>query len=57
MWAKMSDKEKLDYLVAQKQDIERAKALIERFEKVTEKWLKRVEDQKKQAPGQKPKRK
>jgi hypothetical protein len=57
-WAKMNDAERLKYLSDQMRDIEQAKALLDRFEKVTNKWLKKVEGQpKQQAPGQKPKRK
>jgi hypothetical protein len=56
-WQKMSDQDKRDYLRTQMAEIERGRALLRRFEKVTQKWLKKVEAKKQQAPGEKSKRK
>ena len=41
-WNKRTPEEKARWLSQQQEDIQRAKALIERFERVTQKWLKRV---------------
>ena len=48
-WHKLSRKEKAKWLSQQLEDIQRAKAVIERFEQLTQKWLKRVQAAKKQA--------
>jgi hypothetical protein len=42
-WKKLTPEEKLNRLSQQLEDIQRARALIERFERVTQKWLKRVQ--------------
>jgi hypothetical protein len=48
-WKKLTPEEKLNRLSQQLEDIQRARALIERFEHVTRKWLKRVQATKKEA--------
>ena len=42
-WEKMTPEQKAKWLAAQKAEIKRAKALLERFDKVTDKWLKRIQ--------------
>jgi len=42
-WNKMTQEEKVKWLSQQLEDIQRAQALIARFERVRERWLKRVE--------------
>lgn len=44
-WEKMTPEEKVKWLAAQKADIQRAKALLDQFDKVTTKWLKRTQAQ------------
>ena len=41
-WNKLTPEEKVKWLSRQLEDIRRAQALIKRFERVTQKWLKRV---------------
>ena len=48
-WKKSTPEEKAKWLARQTEDIRRAKALIERFERVTQKWLKRVQAIKRKA--------
>ena len=42
-WKKLTPEEKLNRLSQQLEDIQRTRALIERFEQLTQKWLKRVQ--------------
>jgi myo-inositol catabolism protein IolC len=42
-WNKLTLEEKVKWLSQQLEDIRRAQALIGRFERLTQKWLKRVE--------------
>ena len=44
-WHKLSRKEKVQWLTQQQADIQRAKELLARFEKLTNKWLKRTQAQ------------
>ena len=48
-WNKLTLGEKAKFLSQQLEDIQRAKAVIERFEQLTQKWLKRVQATKKKA--------
>ena len=48
-WKKLTPAEKLDRLSQQLEDIQRTRALIERFERLTQKWLKRAQATKKEA--------
>jgi hypothetical protein len=48
-WKEFTPEEKAQWLSQQEEDIHRAKALIERFERVTQKWLKRVQATRKEA--------
>ena len=48
-WKKLTPEEKLNRLSQQLEDIRRTRALIERFERLTQKWLKRVQVTKKEA--------
>jgi len=48
-WNKLTPEEKVKWLSQQLEDIRRAQALIERFEQVTQKWLKRVQATQKKA--------
>jgi myo-inositol catabolism protein IolC len=41
-WKKSTPEEKVKWLEQQLEEIQRAQALIERFERLTQKWLKRV---------------
>ena len=50
-WNKLTPEEKVKWLSQQLEDIRRAQALIERFERVTQKWLKRVQATQKKAWG------
>jgi len=42
-WKTRTPAEKAKFLSQQLEDIRRARALIERFEQLTQKWLKRVQ--------------
>jgi hypothetical protein len=42
-WKKLSPEEKLDRLLEQMETFRRGQAVLERFEHVTRKWLKRVQ--------------
>lgn len=42
-WSKMTPEQKAEWLTQQLEDIQRATAVIERFEKLTRKWLKKVQ--------------
>jgi len=42
-WRSRTPAEKAKFLSQQLEDIRRARALIERFEQLTQKWLKRVQ--------------
>ena len=42
-WKQLTPEEKLNRLSQQLEDIQRTRALIERFERLTQKWLKRVQ--------------
>ena len=42
-WRSRTPAEKAKFLSQQLEDIQRAKALIERFERLTQKWLNRVQ--------------
>jgi hypothetical protein len=42
-WRNRTPEEKAKFLSQQLEDIRRARALIERFEGLTQKWLKRVQ--------------
>ena len=42
-WKELTPEEKAQWLSEQEEDIQRAKALIERFERATTKWFKRVQ--------------
>jgi hypothetical protein len=42
-WKQLTPEEKLNRLSQQLEDIQRTRALIERFECLTQKWLKRVQ--------------
>ena len=44
-WQNMSDKDKHKYLTKQMADIETSRALLDRFEKVTNKWLMKLDEQ------------
>ena len=46
-WKTSSPEQKAKWLTQQKEDIRRAKALLETFESVTEKWLTRLTETKK----------
>ena len=49
-WSKIPVSKKIEYLSGQIDEIKRAKALFERFEKLTQRRIARIEDwQKKQA--------
>jgi myo-inositol catabolism protein IolC len=48
-WKTSTPAEKAKFLSQQLEDIRRAQALIERFEQLTQKWLKRVQAAKKDA--------
>ena len=48
-WNEMTQEEKVKYLSQQLEDIKRAQALIERFERLTGTWLKRAEASRKKA--------
>ena len=48
-WNKLTLEEKVKWLSQQLEDIQRAQALIERFERLTQKWLKRAQAAKKKA--------
>jgi len=54
-WKKLTSEEKAKWLSQQLEDIQRAQALIERFERLTQKWLKRVQAAKKDAKPNNPK--
>jgi hypothetical protein len=47
-WKQLTPEEKLNRLSQQLEDIQRTRALIERFEQLTQKWLKRVQVTKKE---------
>jgi hypothetical protein len=42
-WSKRTPAEKAKYLNQQMEDIKQARALLDRFELVTQKWLRRLE--------------
>lgn len=42
-WENMTAEQKAKWLAKQKADIQSAKALLERFDRVTDKWLKRTQ--------------
>ena len=42
-WKQRTPEEKARWLSKQLEEIQQAKALIERFERMTQKWLKRVQ--------------
>jgi hypothetical protein len=42
-WNKKTLAEKVEWLSQQLEDIRRERALLDRFERVTEKWLRRIE--------------
>ena len=44
-WKQMTPEQKVKWLNTQLEDIKRATALIERFEKITRKWLKKAKAQ------------
>lgn len=44
-WEKMTPEQKVKWLTTQLEEIKRATALIERFEKITQKWLKTAQAQ------------
>jgi myo-inositol catabolism protein IolC len=46
-WRKRTPAEKAKWLKQQMEDIQRTRALLDRFERVTQKWLKRLEPRKK----------
>ena len=46
-WNKRTAAEKAQWLKVQLEDIRRARGLLDRFERVTQKWLKRLEASKK----------
>jgi hypothetical protein len=46
-WRNLSLEKKVEMLGQQVEDIKRAKDLLDRFEQLTQKWLKRVEAPKK----------
>jgi hypothetical protein len=48
-WKQLTPEEKLNRLSQQLEDIQRTRALIERFEQLTQKWLKRVQVTRKEA--------
>jgi myo-inositol catabolism protein IolC len=48
-WKNSTPEEKAKWLRQQMEDIRRTKALIVRFERLTQKWLKRVQAANKQA--------
>jgi myo-inositol catabolism protein IolC len=48
-WKQLTPEEKRNRLSQQLEDIQRTRALIERFEQLTQKWLKRVQATKKEA--------
>jgi hypothetical protein len=48
-WKKLTPEEKLNRLSQQLEDIQRTRALIERFEQLTQKWLKQVQAAKREA--------
>jgi myo-inositol catabolism protein IolC len=48
-WKRLTPEEKAKWLSQQLEDIQRTRALIERFERLTQKWLKRVQAIKKEA--------
>ena len=48
-WKQLAPEEKLNRLSQQLEDIQRTRALIERFEQLTQKWLKRVQATRKEA--------
>ena len=48
-WKSRTPAEKAKFLSQQLEDIRRARALIERFERATTKWLRRVQATKKEA--------
>ena len=50
-WEEMTPEQKTKWLTAQKAEIQRAKALLERFDKVTDKWLKRTQARGSQKPA------
>lgn len=44
-WEKLTPKQRVEWLNQQLEDIRRATALIESFERVTRKWLKKAQAQ------------
>ena len=50
-WKKLSSAEKAKWLSQQMEEIQRAKTLIERFERLTKKWLGRVETAQQKTQG------
>ena len=48
-WKKLTPEEKAKWLSQQLEDIRRARALIERFEQLTQKWLSGVQAPQKKA--------
>jgi hypothetical protein len=48
-WSKLTPEQKAKWLSQQQEDIPRAKALIERFERLTQKWLNGVQATQKKA--------
>ena len=48
-WKQLTPEEKRNRLLQQLEDIQRTRALIERFERLTQKWLKRAQATKKGA--------
>ena len=48
-WKQLTPEEKLNRLSQHLEEIQRTRALIERFERLTQKWLKRVQAAKREA--------
>ena len=48
-WKQLTPEERRNRLSQQLEDIQRTRALIERFEQLTQKWLKRVQAAKREA--------
>jgi hypothetical protein len=48
-WKKLTSEEKLDHLLEQMETFRRGQAVLERFERVTRKWLQRAQAAKKRA--------
>ncbi len=45
-WKKQTPQEKAKWLASELEEIRKAKAVLERFEKLTERWLKRLQSAK-----------